>query len=214
MITKLPIQTFTMLVVTIGITRAQEAPAVAPPNFSARSPSVSFVAPSIAYPSPGIEFPSPPMTEEELALGPKPKVVPVPGVKGLEVTEVEGGVRYTLSADILFDFDKATLRPKATQALQAMSNDVRQRFVQASFVVDGYTDSKGSDAYNLKLSIRRAAAVKDYLVKAAKFDPSSIATNGRGEANPVALNETADGRDDPEGRQKNRRVEILVRAAE
>jgi outer membrane protein OmpA-like peptidoglycan-associated protein len=213
MITRLPIHAFAMLVVTIGTTQPQEAPAEVPPNFSARSPSVSFVSPSISYSSPRIEFRSPPMTEEELALGPKPKGPPVPVVKGLEVTEVEGGVRYTLSADFLFDFDKATLRPKATQALQAMSHDVRQRFKQASFVVDGYTDSKGSDTYNLKLSLRRAAAVKDYLAKAEKFDPSTVSIEGRGEASPVAPNETPDGQDDPDGRQKNRRVEILVRAA-
>lgn len=214
MITRLPIRTLSLLLVAIGTTQAQEAPTVAPPNFTARSPSVGFVSPSIGYSSPRIEFRSPPMTQEELALGPRPKAPPSPIVKGLEVTEVEGGVRYTLSADILFDFDKATLRPKATQALQAMSNDVRQRFKEASFVVDGYTDSKGSDAYNLKLSLRRAAAVKNYLATAAKFNPSTVAIEGRGEANPVALNETPDGQDDPDGRQKNRRVEILVRATD
>lgn len=151
------------------------------------------------------------MTEEELAFAPKP---PVPEVKGLEVTEVEGGVRYTLSADILFDFDKATLRPKATQALEAMSADVRRRFTQAQFFVDGYTDSKGSDSYNLKLSLRRAAAVKEYLTEQARFQASSVTTEGRGETNPVAPNETPDGKDDPDGRQKNRRVEILVKPAE
>ena len=154
------------------------------------------------------------MTDEELALAPKPPASPPPAVKGLEVTEVEGGVRYTLSADILFDFDKATLRPKATQALEAMSSDVRQRFAQPQFLVVGYTDSKGSDSYNVKLSLRRAAAVKDYLTVNANFAAETVQTEGRGEANPVAANETSDGRDDPEGRQKNRRVEILVKAAQ
>lgn len=153
------------------------------------------------------------MTEEELALAPKPVVPVTPAVQGLEVKEVEGGVRYTLSADILFDFDKATLRPKATQALEAMSNDVRQRFTDARFAVDGYTDSKGSEAYNLKLSLRRAAAVKDYLTSIASFSATAVAIEGRGETNPAAPNEAPDGKDDPDGRQKNRRVEILVRPA-
>jgi outer membrane protein OmpA-like peptidoglycan-associated protein len=202
--------------------QAQDAPpATVPPNFSASapsigfsSPSIGFSSPSIGYPAPRIEFVSPPMTDEELALAPKPPAPPPPAVKGLEVTEVEGGVRYTLSADILFDFDKATLRPKATQALDAMSSDVRQRFAQPRFLVDGYTDSKGSDSYNVKLSLRRAAAVKDYLTVNANFAAETVQTEGRGEANPVAANETPDGQDDPDGRQKNRRVEILVKAAE
>jgi len=101
-------------------------------------------------------------------LAPKPPAPPL--VKGLEVEEVEGGVRYTLSADILFDFDKATLRPKATQALQPMSSDVRQRYKRAKSDADGFTDSKGSDSYNLKLSMKRAAAVREYLARKEAFD--------------------------------------------
>ncbi|MEA3533245.1 OmpA family protein [Rhizobium sp. CC-YZS058] len=193
---------------------AQEAPSAVPPGFSASSPSISFSSPSIGFVSPRIEFTSPAMTEEELALGPKTAPPPPPAVKGLDVQEVEGGVRYTLSADILFDFDKAILRPKATQALEAMSKDVRERFDKARFLVDGYTDSKGSDGYNLKLSFRRADAVKDFLTKKESFEAALIDTEGRGEGNPVAPNETPEGKDDPDGRQKNRRVEILVRPAE
>ena len=196
-----------------GLSHAQEVPASVPPNFSSSSPSIGFSSPSIGFNSPRIEFASPAMTEDEIALGPKPAAPPPPTVKGLEVTEVEGGVRYTLSADILFDFDKATLRPKATQALEAMSNDVRQRFKEARFVVDGYTDSKGSDGYNVKLSLRRAAAVREFLSKRERFAAETVSIEGRGEANPVAPNETPAGLDDPEGRQKNRRVEILVRSA-
>jgi outer membrane protein OmpA-like peptidoglycan-associated protein len=68
--------------------------------------------------------------------------------------------------------------------------------------------------YNLKLSLRRAAAVKDYLALKEGFSVPSISIEGRGEASPVAPNETPDGQDDPEGRQKNRRVEILVKSEE
>lgn len=220
-----------ILVLCGGVATAQTtAPTTVPSNFSASSPSIGFSSPSIGFSSPSIgfnapaiEFASPPMTADELALAPKPAApapppppppTPTPKVTGLEVTEVDGGVRYTLSADILFDFDKATLRPKAALALKALSDDVRQRFAQARFLVDGYTDSKGSDSYNMKLSLRRAAAVKDYLTGVASFPADAVATEGRGEANPVAPNEKADGQDDPEGRQKNRRVEILVKPAE
>ena len=224
----------TTLAASCGVAGAQVAPpSEVPANFSASSPGISFSSPSVSFSSPSVSFSSPAiefsapaiysfasraMNEEELAFAPKPAAPPppppAPKVEGLAVTEVDGGVRYTLSADILFDFDKATLRPKAEAALAAMSDDVRQRFAQARFVVDGYTDSKGSDSYNMKLSLRRAAAVKDYLTRVADFAADTVATEGRGETNPVAPNETPDGQDDPEGRQKNRRVEILVKPAE
>lgn len=208
-----------LLALLCGTALAQDKPpAAVPPNFSASSPAIGFSSPAIGYSSPAIGYSSPAidfgsraMTVEELAFAPKPPAPPPPVVKGLDVQEVEGGVRYTLSADILFDFDKATLRPKAAQALQAMSDDVRRRFQDAVFLVDGYTDSKGSDSYNLKLSLRRAASVKDYLTAKQNFPADAVQTEGRGEANPVAPNETPDGKDDPDGRQKNRRVEILVK---
>ncbi|MGA2468404.1 MAG: OmpA family protein, partial [Thermodesulfobacteriota bacterium] len=70
--------------------------------------------------------------------------------------------------------------------------------------LDGYTDSIGTDAYNMKLSEKRATAVKDYLIKEAGVDSSKITAVGHGEADPVADNKT------PEGRAKNRRVEISI----
>jgi outer membrane protein OmpA-like peptidoglycan-associated protein len=193
-------------------------PGSVPPNGNFNAPSISFSGPSIGFGAPSIGFAAPSvgfegagMDEATRALRPKP--APAPLAAGLEVREEAGGVRYTLSADILFDFDKATLRPKATAALDALSADVRQRFPRASFVVEGFTDAKGTDSYNLKLSERRAASVKSYLADDRRFAAGSIETRGRGEASPVAPNETPDGKDDPEGRQKNRRVEILVRPA-
>ncbi len=208
-----------LVALSCGQAGAQDQPPSAvPPNFSAStpsigfsSPSIGFSTPSIGFNSPSIGFTSPTMTEEELAFAPKPPASPMPAVEGLAVTEEAGGVRYTLSADILFDFDKATLRPKAATALKAMSADVRRRFSDPLFVVDGYTDSKGSDAYNMKLSVRRADAVKAFLTEKEAFSSDAVETEGRGEANPVAPNETPSGEDDPEGRQKNRRVEILVK---
>jgi len=105
-----------------------------------------------------------------------------------------------IQADALFDFDKSVLRPDGKKSIDdalAKLNGVDLEMVIAT----GHTDSVGTDAYNQKLSERRAAAVKDYLV--SKGIPSAkITTIGKGESQPVATNKTA------EGRQKNRRVDI------
>lgn len=202
---------------------AMDAPPTSvPDNFSASEPSISFTEPSIGFTEPSIGFTEPAisfeeprmLSAEEMAFAPQPVAAAPPPVEGLAVTEeADGGVRYTLSADILFDFDKATLRPAAEVALRALSADVRARFPQALFVVEGHTDAKGSDGYNLKLSARRAESVKSYLVGSESFAADAITAAALGESRPVAPNALPDGTDDPEGRQKNRRVEIVVRPA-
>jgi len=78
------------------------------------------------------------------------------------------------------------------------------------YMVEGHTDAKGTDVYNLGLSNRRARSVRDWFVKQGAVTPRDITTVGLGEGDPVAPNERPDGSDDPEGRQRNRRVEILV----
>ena len=105
-----------------------------------------------------------------------------------------------IQADALFDFDKSVLRPDGRKSIDdalAKMGGVDLEMVIAT----GHTDSIGSDAYNQKLSERRAAAVKDYLVSKG-IPASKITTIGKGESQPVATNKTA------EGRQKNRRVDI------
>jgi OOP family OmpA-OmpF porin len=105
-----------------------------------------------------------------------------------------------IQADALFDFDKSVIRPDGKKSIDdalAKLGGVDLEMVIAT----GHTDSVGTDAYNQKLSERRAAAVKDYLV--SKGIPSAkVTTIGKGESQPVATNKTA------EGRQKNRRVDI------
>jgi OOP family OmpA-OmpF porin len=99
---------------------------------------------------------------------------------------------------VLFDFDKSELRPESITELERVvkfMNDVP--FATAK--IDGHTDSVGSDAYNLALSDRRAKAVFDYL-SSRGVDPSRLKSQGFGESNPIAPNDTA------EGRQLNRRV--------
>jgi len=147
-----------------------------------------------------------------------PKVLDIVGVsRGLEATLVDLGAKVTqteikiaLSGDILFDFDKDTLRPDALPTLQKVA-EVIAGYPGAPVLIEGYTDSKGKDGYNLKLSDRRAASVKKWLVENAGADAGHIKTKGWGEAKPVAPNENPDGSDDPDGRQKNRRVEITIK---
>ena len=84
-------------------------------------------------------------------------------------------------------------------------------YPKAPVLIEGHTDSKGSHAYNVKLSENRALSVKNWLVRNAGADAAHISTNGWAEAKPVAPNNNPDGTDNPGGRQKNRRVEIVVK---
>lgn len=130
---------------------------------------------------------------------------------GMNVKEEGGGLRFTLGADVLFDFDKFALRPEADPILRKLVEQVRAEVPnRVRYMVEGHTDAKGTDVYNLGLSNRRARSVRDWFVKQGVVTSRDITTIGLGEGNPVAPNEKPDGSDDPEGRQKNRRVEILV----
>jgi outer membrane protein OmpA-like peptidoglycan-associated protein len=123
----------------------------------------------------------------------------------------EGGEETTvmLAADVLFEFDQASLNPQA----QTLLGDVAARLGELgprTVTIAGHTDSHGDDAYNQALSERRAAAVRDALAAhlgdgGADF---TFEVAGRGEAEPVAPNENEDGSDNPESRARNRRVEI------
>ena len=105
-----------------------------------------------------------------------------------------------IQADALFDFDKSVLRPDGRKSIDDAL--AKLKGVDLELVIaTGHTDSRGSDAYNQKLSERRAATVKEYLVSKG-IPASKITTIGKGESQPVATNKTA------EGRQKNRRVDV------
>jgi outer membrane protein OmpA-like peptidoglycan-associated protein len=114
-----------------------------------------------------------------------------------------------LAADVLFDFDKYTLLPKANDTLRKVGQ-VAASYPTSPMLIEGHTDGKGTHPYNMKLSENRADAVKNWLVQNASIAGSRITTQGWGETKPVAPNKKPDGSDDPEGRQKNRRVEIVL----
>jgi outer membrane protein OmpA-like peptidoglycan-associated protein len=141
----------------------------------------------------------------------KPSAVDVGGkVQDLQVKETATEIRIELAADVLFDFDKATIKPEAATALHNVAEIIRDKGKGRAVRIDGHTDGKGSDAYNQKLSERRAASVKQWLADREGLGQLRMTTQGFGARQPVAPNVKPDGSDDPEGRQKNRRVEIVL----
>ena len=131
-----------------------------------------------------------------------PVVAPVEPVYEEEVVEAET-VRVEL--DVKFDFDKAQVKQDSYSDIENLAEFMKQ-FPQTSTTVEGHTDSVGNDAYNQKLSERRAGAVRDVLVNQYGVDANRVNAVGYGEAHPVADNATRDGR------AVNRRVEAAVEA--
>jgi OmpA-OmpF porin, OOP family len=108
-----------------------------------------------------------------------------------------------------FDFDKSTLRPDAVAILNE-AIEILKRYPDLKVEVAGHTDSKGTDAYNQKLSERRASAVYDYLTSNGVDAGRLVGPVGYGESRPIAPNTNEDGSDNPEGRARNRRTELNV----
>jgi photosystem I P700 chlorophyll a apoprotein A2 len=122
--------------------------------------------------------------------------------------EVRGReVHIAMSADVLFDFDKADLRKEARPELEKVAA-VLKEYPNATARIDGHTDGKGDPGYNQKLSERRAETIRKWLE--GEGVKTRLTSKGWGKTKPVAPNTRPDGKDDPEGRQKNRRVEIVL----
>jgi len=119
----------------------------------------------------------------------------------LKAQQTERGLVLTLG-DVLFETGKAALRPGALQHLYPLVTFL-QKYPEHRVVIEGHTDSVGSETYNLDLSQRRADAVQDFLLHNG-VNPAQLTTRGYGKASPVASNATA------EGRQQNRRVELII----
>ena len=142
------------------------------------------------------------------APAPAPTPAPVPEVKPAPKPAPEPAKpkpvaeKVTFAADVLFDFDKSVVKPDGKSKLDDLSSKMRGVNLEVVIAI-GHADSIGSDAYNQKLSVRRAESVKAYLVSKG-IEANRIYTEGKGEKQPVADNKTKDGR------AKNRRVEIEV----
>jgi outer membrane protein OmpA-like peptidoglycan-associated protein len=126
----------------------------------------------------------------------------------LKVRETDVEVRIELAADVLFDFDKATLQLKAEDTLTKAAAFIKERSAR-SVRIEGHTDNKGDDRYNQNLSERRAASVRQWF-SSHGLGGVTFSVAGYGETRPIASNTKPDGSDDPDGRQKNRRVELVI----
>ena len=127
--------------------------------------------------------------------------------KAIQLPPITIGSKIFLN-NVFFDFDKATLRKASNVELR---NIIRflTKYPKVSIEISGYTDSKGTAEYNLKLSNERAMAVVNYLVSKG-ISKGRLVSKGYGEALPDAINQNSDGTDNPEGRQINRRVELKI----
>jgi OOP family OmpA-OmpF porin len=133
----------------------------------------------------------------------RPAPAPAPAARPpAPAPQPPAATKVTYAADAFFDFDKAVLKPEGKAKLDDLVGKIQGISLEVIIAV-GHTDSVGSDAYNQKLSVRRAEAVKAYLVSKG-IEKNRVYTEGKGEKQPVADNKTA------EGRAKNRRVEIEV----
>ncbi|MDR1799574.1 MAG: OmpA family protein [Bifidobacteriaceae bacterium] len=141
-------------------------------------------------------------------LAPVPALGVFPVLDAIDTADL-CGVTVTLDAAVLFDYDKATIRPEAEPVLENLATALNDLGV-ASAVVEGHTDAHGSDAYNQTLSEQRAEAVVQTLE--ADGATAGLTAVGYGESRPVAPNTMPDGADNPAGRQLNRRVEVFVPA--
>jgi outer membrane protein OmpA-like peptidoglycan-associated protein len=139
----------------------------------------------------------------------KPGEIQVPkGIEAVHAEEQPCAKRLSVLGDALFDFDKSALRGDAEETLTAVGPEITKAGAHP-LVIEGHTDAIGTDAYNNVLSLRRAETVRQWL-SSHRFVPVSAPIKGYGKTQPIAPNTTPDGHDNPEGRQKNRRVDIVI----
>jgi OOP family OmpA-OmpF porin len=152
------------------------------------------------------EEPKPAPQPQQVPPPPPPKPAPAPAPKPEAKKEAPKpkpvAEKVTFAADVTFDFDKASIKPEGRAKLDDLANKVKSINLEVVIAI-GHADEVGSHAYNDKLSVRRAEAVKAYLVSKG-VEPNRVYTEGKGKRQPIASNKTK------EGRAKNRRVEIEV----
>ena len=178
---------------------AEAAPAPVAAAAEAAPAPVAAAAEAAPAPAAAAEAaPAPKAAEPAPAPAPAPVAAPAPAPAPAPAI----ATKVTYAADAFFDFDKAVLKPEGKAKLDDLVSKVKAISLEVIIAV-GHTDSVGSDTYNQKLSVKRAEAVKAYLVSKG-IEKNRVYTEGKGEKQPVADNKTK------EGQAKNRRVEIEV----
>lgn len=174
----------------------------------------ALAVPPVAAAAADPDVPNPGLTASVLPLDTGAAVLGLDlrqAVVSLEQEKTGGGqVTVSISADVLFDFGKATLTAAARRRIAELAPRLRR--APGAVQVSGHSDSIGDAGYNLTLSKQRADAVRSELQNVLKGAGPRIDAKGYGETRPVAPNEKG-GKDDPEGRAKNRRVEIAYRTS-
>jgi outer membrane protein OmpA-like peptidoglycan-associated protein len=125
-------------------------------------------------------------------------------IPGAKVERVDEGIKVEFNEKILFAFSKADLGDSAKKNLNALVG-ILNKYPNTNIEIQGHTDSRGTEEYNMALSIRRATSVRDYL-QAQGIDTRRMTIKGFGKMAPAYTNET------PEGQAQNRRVEFLITA--
>lgn len=185
--------------------------------------ALALSALALAACAPAADSEPPPASEPPAAPAPTPAAAPAtpPGgmtgtvsnltgdISGLNIRVTDMGTIIDLAADALFEFDKADLTPAAEAQLQKAAALIRKA-PPGGIQVIGHTDAKGDDAYNQRLSEARARTVADWFARQVGVRQRDFAVSGKGETAPIAPNQTATGADDPAGRAKNRRVEVIL----
>ncbi|HTY56416.1 MAG TPA: OmpA family protein [Candidatus Binataceae bacterium] len=139
----------------------------------------------------------------------KPGAIQVPkGIQAIKQESARCERRLSVGADALFDFNKSDLNPDAEKTLDVLGPMIKQ-LGNHKAVVEGHTDSIGSLTYNQELSEKRATTVKDWLVTHNDL-PAATPIKGYGKTRPIEPNTNPDGSDNPTGRQRNRRVDVVI----
>lgn len=125
-------------------------------------------------------------------------------LEGAKIERVGEGIKITFDSGILFDVDKATLKAASKENLAKLA-EILQKYEDTDILLEGHTDSTGTEEHNLTLSKQRAQSVSNYLAQLG-VNPTRFTTMGYGESQPIATNDTA------EGRQLNRRVDLAIMA--
>jgi len=127
-------------------------------------------------------------------------------IDGAKIERVGEGIKITFDSGILFDVNKSDLKPVAKTNLENLAS-ILNKYEDTNILIEGHTDNTGSDEYNMQLSERRSQAVANYLAT-LNVDATRFTIMGYGESQPIATNETV------EGRAQNRRVELAIMANE